>query len=190
MVIATFWGRERHSRLHALLSDSAELDSTRNAICLSPLLHYWWGLGYLAFEPLQELENGTRVCLRWLHRTSFTVWDKVPLDTDPTKCLHPPSVTGNLGAVDMRSGHPVLEGSVFDLTSDDPATRVSHDLLQLQWDLLRMTVLCGAAEAADDPAWNPEEEDPVYAADRLMRELELEERGSVMEEEHETAAQD
>lgn len=186
--MGVFWSQARNSRLQVLLSDDAEIDSARNTICLNPLLHHWWGLGYMALEPLEKLLNGTRVRLRWLHRTSFSVWDKVPLDTDPNNHLHPPSVAGSFGIRDFRSGRPILDGSIFDLTSDDPTTEVSYDLLQLQWDLLRMAVLCGAAEAADDPNWNPEDEDPVYAGEKLMRELELEEGGGSVEYEHGTAA--
>lgn len=160
----------------ALLSNDGEIDSVRNTICLSPLLHHWWGLGYIAFEPLEKLPNGTRVRFRWLCRTRFSVWDKVPLDTDPNDHLHRPSVHSSFAIRDFHSGHPILDGLVVDLTSDDPMTEVSYDLLQLQWDLLRMTVLCGAAEAADDPNWDPESEDPVCAGEKLMRELELEDQ--------------
>lgn len=71
-----------------------------------------------------------------------------------------------------------MDGSVFDLTSNYPTREVSYDLLQLQWDLLRMTVLCGAAEAADDSNWNPEDEDPVYSAEKLLQEMEEERRDS------------
>lgn len=179
MVISNFWGEERNSRLQALVSNDAEINSVRNTICLNPLLHHWWGLGYMALEPLEKLANGTRVRVRWLRRTIFTVWDKVPLDTDPNDHLRPPSVAGSLVVRDVRSGHPILDGSVFDLTSNYPTREVSYDLLQLQWDLLRMTVLCGAAEAADDSNWNPEDEDPVYSAEKLLQEMEEERRGSV-----------
>lgn len=175
MIIGNFWGQARNSRLQTLLANNTQVDSARNAICLSPLLHHWWGRGYIAFEPLEKLHNGTRVRVRWLRRTGFSVSDRVPLDTDPTDHLHPPSIAGSLDIVDSCSGHPVLDRSVLDFTSDDPGTEVSHDLLQLQWDLLRMAVLCGAFEATDDPYWDPEDEDPVYAAEKLMRELELEE---------------
>ena len=189
-VIRTFWGPERNSRLQDLLSDSAKIDSVHNTICLTPLLHHWWGLAYIAFEPLEKLRNGTRVRLRWLRQTSFSVWERVPLNADPYDHLHPPSVAGSFDIRDLRSGHPIPDGSIFDLTSDDPETEVSYDLLELQWDILRMAALCGAAEAADDPKWDPEAQDPVYAAERLLQELRLEEEGVSMEDEHGTPSHD
>ena len=105
----------------------------------------------MALEPVERLSNGTRVRLRWLRQTSFTVWDRVPLNTNPNDHLHPPNVPGSFNIRDLPSGHPIPDGSVFDLTSDYGEMHVSYDLLQLQWDLLRMAALCGAAEAADDP---------------------------------------
>lgn len=180
MVIGNFWGQERDGRLQALLSDNEEIDSVRNTLCLSPLLHRWWGLGYIALEPVEKVSNGTRVRFRWLHQTHFSVWDKVPLDTNPTDHLQPLSLPGSLAIRDFNSGHPILDGLVIDLTSNDPTTEISYDLLQLQYDLLRMAVLCGAADAAEGPHWDPEHDDPVYSGERLMRELELgDERGPV-----------
>lgn len=67
---------------------------------------------------------------------------------------------------DLTTGHPIIDGSVFDLTSEDPATEASYVLLELQWDLLRLAALSGAAEAADDPQWDPEAEDPVFSMER------------------------
>lgn len=177
MVMGNFWGHETNSRLVALLSGNEDIDSVRNTLCLNPLLHHWWGRGYMALEPIEKLSNGTRVRFRWLRRTGFSVWDKVPLNTDPTSHLQPLPGDGSFAIRDFHSGHPILDGLIIDLTSHDPMTEVSYDLLELQWNLLQMAVLCGAAEAADDPNWDPEAEDPVYAGDKLMRELESEDAG-------------
>ncbi|SPO07516.1 uncharacterized protein DNG_10210 [Cephalotrichum gorgonifer] len=154
MIIGSFWGLERTRRLLALLSDDREIESVRNTICLSPILHHWWRMGYMALEPLEKLSNGTRVRLRWLHQVRFSMGDKIPLSAGPSDHLHLPPVQGSLDVRDCRSGHLILNGLVIDLTSDNLATEVSYDLLQLQWDLLRMAALCGAANAPDDPDWN------------------------------------
>jgi hypothetical protein len=34
--------------------------------------------------------------------------------------------------------------------------RPELEILELQWDLLRITALSGAAEAAQDPSWDPD----------------------------------
>ena len=59
---------------------------------------------------------------------------------------------------DLEPGYPLLDGNLFGIVSDGPRARVSYDFIKLQWDLLRMLVLCGAAEAVDDPDWNPGED--------------------------------
>lgn len=129
-------------------------------VCLSPVLHHWWGKAFFALEPYEKLPNGVRVRLRWLKRTSFSVRDKLEdLAINPRHHLIWPQEEGVVAMRDISSGHPLLDGTLFDLTSDDPKNQVSFDLLQLQWDLLRMAALSGAAEAAEDPSWNPDEDD-------------------------------
>ncbi|SPO05246.1 uncharacterized protein DNG_07933 [Cephalotrichum gorgonifer] len=177
-ILGTFWSPERASRLRDILSDNAVIDSARNMLCLEPQLHYWWGLGYLALEPLEELPNGSRVRLRWLTQTRFTVREKIDLGTDPRDHLVQPSATGVVGMRDLRTGRPLLDGSIFELTTQDLTTKDSHELLQLQWDLLKTAAMCGAAEAADDPSWDPEAEDPQYVAEQELLELEEEAKGT------------
>jgi hypothetical protein len=132
-------------------------------ICLEPLLHRWWGRAYFGLEPIERLPNGTRVCLRWLRKAKFSVRDRVRLDTDPRDhaSYMYPEERGVIGMRDFHSGHPLVDGSTFDLTSTDKSTEVSFDLLELQWYLLQMAALCGAAEAADDPTWNPEDDPTI-----------------------------
>ena len=179
VVAYNFWSDTRGARLQAILGDESRIDSIANVICLTPLLHHWWGLAIVGFEPLEKLPNGTRVRIRWLRKTSFTVKDSVPLDTNPNDHLHLPAIEGSFGIRDLRSGHPIPDGSIFDFTAESPAMEVSYELLELQWDLLRMAALCGAAEAANDDSWDPEGEDPVYEAQRELAELELEETGDM-----------
>ncbi|SPO01318.1 uncharacterized protein DNG_03994 [Cephalotrichum gorgonifer] len=159
-VLLGLWGREYHRRLHTLiLDDPGAINSARNMICLTPTLHDWWGKGYFALEPYEELPDGVRVRLRWLRRSRIGVYDKLPaLATDPRTQPPPPQVQGVIAMKDLRSGHPLLDGALFDIVSDNPGARVSWVLLQLQWDLLKMATLCGAAEAAEDPDWNPDED--------------------------------
>lgn len=167
-VLQVFWDDGAYAqRLQALLvNDDHIIDSVRNMICLNPVLHQWWGKGYFALEPFERIENGTRVRLRWLKQSPFTVYDKVEnLATDPRHLLRSPQEEGVVAMRDFASGHPLLDGAIFDLTSGRPENEVSYDLLKLQWDLLRMTALSGAGEAADDPSWRPDEDMPELEED-------------------------
>jgi len=128
-------------------------------ICLSPLLQQWWRKAYFALEPYKKLPDGVRVRFRWLKRTTFTVNDKLEtLAIDPRDCLVWHQEEGVIAMKDLVSGHPLLDGTLFDLTSDDPQKQVSFGLLQLQWDILRIAALSGAVEAVEDPSWNPDDD--------------------------------
>jgi hypothetical protein len=58
----------------------------------------------------------------------------------------------NSGIVNFESGHPLVD------VSDDVDTQVPWDLIEIQWDLLRMAALSGAGEVADDPRWNSDKD--------------------------------
>ncbi|KEZ42870.1 hypothetical protein SAPIO_CDS5298 [Scedosporium apiospermum] len=159
LLINFLWGSERCARLQALLTaNDRVLDSPQNMICLEPLLHRWWRMAYIALEPYEKLPDGVRVRLRWLHRTPFDVEQRLDLDTDPRQHLSSPSVAGLLKMVDFRSGHPLLDGTIVDLVSSDPNQCVSFEILELQWDLLRLAALSGAAEAAQGASWDPDDD--------------------------------
>lgn len=156
-ILGMFWTSARGARLQALITDNAHiLDTAKNMICLTPTLHSWWANAYFALEPYEQLPNGVRIRLRWLKKTAFVPWQAMPEPrTDPRDYLNwPGEQEGILGIVDFESGHPLIDGSLFDLVSDDVDTQVSWDLIEIQWDLLRMAALSGAGEVADDPRWD------------------------------------
>lgn len=158
-VIGVYWGAALSDRLGSLRTGNGNIvDSPKNMICLSPLLHYWWGKAYFAFEPYERLPDGIRVRFRWLTKSRFEgVQTLDSLDHDPRTCLHEPDQQGFIEARVAKSDHPILDGTFIDLTADSPEDQASWDLMQLQYDLLRMSALSGPGEAADDPNWEPDE---------------------------------
>jgi hypothetical protein len=162
-LLRAYWRNQAYQeRLQALLGTNFQaIDSVSNMICLNPVLRTWWGKGYFGLEPRERLPNGVRVRLRWLKRPPFVYGDEMAdLATDPRVHLRWPAERGAVAMRDMSTGHPLLDGSLYDITSSDPSTEVSYDILQLQWDLLRLAVLSGAAEAANDPSWDPDPDMP------------------------------
>lgn len=49
-----------------------------------------------------------------------------------------------------KSGVPIQTGQTFIIRADDPEDLPSFELLELQWNLLRIAAICGAAEATDE----------------------------------------
>jgi hypothetical protein len=83
-------------------------------------------------------------------------------DLNPNECLQPYSYQGgNIGIAHSRTFRPIVDGSVI-ITAQDESAIPSWDLFSLQWDLIRMASLCGAAEASDDDDWESEDGDEDY----------------------------
>ncbi|CAK7564432.1 MAG: hypothetical protein SEPTF4163_002323, partial [Sporothrix epigloea] len=55
-----------------------------------------------------------------------------------------------------KSGLPLRTGQIFTIRAENPEDLPSFELLDMQWNLLRVAAMSGAAEAEDAP---PEEED-------------------------------
>lgn len=64
------------------------------------------------------------------------------LDTDPRMHANYPEEKGVIGTRDFWSGHPLVDGSTFDLTSTDSSMEVLFSLLELQWDFFSKWPSC------------------------------------------------
>ena len=91
------------------------------------------------------------------------MYDQMSLDTDPREVLLHPSGEGSHKIRHYETGRSIQDGEIIDIVSDDPSAAPSMDIWELQWDLLRMARLCGAAEAANDPSWDPPMDGPALS---------------------------
>ena len=131
-----------------------------NMVALQPLLHRWWCKAIIGFEPIEKIEKGIRLRVRWLPKTKLAMKDEVVLDLNPLECLQPHSdQNGYVRMPHFKTHRPIVDGTVIDITAQDKSTIPSWDLFSLQWDLIRMASLCGAAEASDDDDWESELDD-------------------------------
>lgn len=148
------WGSERGDQVERLLfgDNSSIVDTAQNMVALSPLLHHWWGEGTIAFEPIHRLPKGVRLMFRWLKNPPARLGDTIPLDTDPRRDVSRSHDGGSTSLRHLDSGRLILDGKIIDIVSEDPMAIPSFEVFQLQWDLLRIARLSGAAEAAKDPS--------------------------------------
>ena len=138
-------------RLRHLLAESGSeiLDTAANKISLNPLLYRWWSKGLIGFEPRERLGSGVRVKFWWLKTAHKALTDKgVDLAEDPRNALRDPA--GVVTIYDFRTPRPILSRTLIDIVSDDPSLVPNWEILELQWDLIRMCSLCGAGEAPDE----------------------------------------
>jgi hypothetical protein len=49
------------------------IDTAENTIALNPTLSRWWGMAVVSFEPVERIEKGARLLLRWLRRSGKNV---------------------------------------------------------------------------------------------------------------------
>lgn len=152
------WGEERCCQVGRLLFEdgSSIVDTAHNMVALSQLVHHWWGEGTIAFEPLYRLQNGVRFRFRWLENPPARLDASIPLDTDPRLKVPGSHDAGSANLRHLDSGRLILDGEIIDIISEDPTATPSFEIFQLQWDLLRMARLSGAAEAAMDGTWDPD----------------------------------
>ena len=78
-----------------------------------------------------------------------------------------------------RIHYPLLQTQFLSPLAWKQQQALPFRLVCLRWDVIRMAVLCGGVEAAGDPEWKPEDEDPIYESEKLMLELELEEKEAI-----------
>ena len=143
-----------------LVGDGNIIDTAPNMVALQPLLHKWWGKAMIGFEPIEKIEKGIRLRVRWLPKTTLAMQDKVALDLNPSECLQPYSdQDGYVGIAHSKTYRPIVDGTVIDITAQDESAVPSWDIFSLQWDLIRIASLCGAAEASDDDDWELDDDD-------------------------------
>jgi hypothetical protein len=170
------WGTPVFQRLKSLLvEDGNIIDTAANMVALQPLLHRWWSKAMIGFEPIEKIEKGIRLRVRWLPKTRLAMKDKVALDMNPSDCLQPYSdQDGYVGISHSKTHRPIVSGTVIDITAQDESAVPNWDLFSLQWDLVRMASLCGAAEASDDDDWeSDDDEDPQAKVARTTDDLYL-----------------
>lgn len=155
------WGRHREERIsHLLVGDQNIVDTAQNMLALSPSLHRLWGKAVFGLEPIAQLDNGVRLRFRWLKKTGLALGQRMPEIFDPDELLASPDGPGSVNVRHLVTGRPILDGEIIDVTSSDKSSRPNYEILLLQWDLIKMVSLSGAAEAMEDPSWDPKPDDP------------------------------
>ncbi|KAK0656338.1 hypothetical protein B0T16DRAFT_34368 [Cercophora newfieldiana] len=122
--------------------------SAKNGISMSHQIHFWFDNARLALKPLRETPEGIVVQWHWLKRSVLKPNMYIRSDMD---------VLLQAGVTDQRwgdtlahreSGVRIQTGQTFILQRHKHMP--SWELLEMQWDLLRVAALCGAADVMDE----------------------------------------
>ncbi|CAK7563928.1 MAG: hypothetical protein SEPTF4163_001810 [Sporothrix epigloea] len=160
-MLVCFWGKEKADAWSRQYCATSVTDSAKNLLCLNSQLHFWWGTCRLALRPIRTLDPCTiKLQLHWLRRSRTKptaplsgTFDDIHLlcgGEDDLETWGPQPVAYR------KSGLPLQTGQIFTIRAESPEDLPSFELLDMQWNLLRVAAMSGAAEAEDAP---PEEED-------------------------------
>ena len=143
-------------------NDKAVSETAQNILCMDPYLHALWGRAQFGLEPLaqrNDADGGAEIDIRfhWLRRGTKLPSDLVDDADDATVA----AVGGHPGGPDdpevepldhRPSGVPLQTGHVFTIRAAKAEDLPSLSLLEVQWHLMRLAAMCGAADVDDDDA--------------------------------------
>ncbi|KAL6863685.1 hypothetical protein J3F83DRAFT_767287 [Trichoderma novae-zelandiae] len=156
-LLLCFWGERIRDRWASQVADPRITESARNFLSMSRQLHFWWDNAAFALKPLSETATEIVVEWHWLQESCLTPRKLIPPDADYAKyvCRH---VCDSWGSMKHAFGKTLQTGQAFTIRVEDPGQLPSFELLELQWDLLRVAAISGAANFdAKDPFSDAEE---------------------------------
>ncbi len=167
-----FWGEEKYRAWEALYSDESITESAQNILCLNKQLHSWWGSARFALKPLppkpESDKNEISLAFYWLPTSEYRLSNPPILRDEAIHRLGAGSNGSNWGPALLshhKGGLPIESGHIFTIRARNPADLPNRELLELQWHLLRVAAMCGAADAYDEPGDRRWEAYKEFAAD-------------------------
>ncbi|KAK4149251.1 hypothetical protein C8A00DRAFT_47097 [Chaetomidium leptoderma] len=151
-MLAYFWDSKTSFTWRRMFESPAITQSAKNGISMSHQIHFWFDNARFALKPLRETPEGVVVQWHWLKRSILKPLVYVHPDHD---ILLQAGVTDhgqNWGdnLAHRKSGVTIRTGQTFLLRAEKPEDMPSWDLLEMQWNLLRIAAISGAADVTDD----------------------------------------
>ncbi|KAK5996643.1 hypothetical protein PT974_01980 [Cladobotryum mycophilum] len=160
MLLKMFWGFDTYERWSRQYQSSGIIESPKNLLSFNHQLHFWWDHSKFALKPLRQTGNSIIVQWHWLKRPSLKMNQVIPHNANLRDYIDPQGWGDNFFL--RKSGRVVETGQLFTIHAANPDHLPSFELLELQWDLLRIAAICGAAEAYDE-ALDYDSEDDDFA---------------------------
>jgi len=126
-----------------------------NLISLNPQLHAWWGKAYFGFKCLGIFEGDkkgeakVRIQFVWMPRPTM-IWKQDTRDEDELRHHLTNDQSPMAGVAAFRlSGRPLATGDTFDVVVSKADQKKMKMAFDLQWSLIRIAALTGAADVED-----------------------------------------
>jgi len=149
-MLTAFWGTEKSLAWREEFQNADITQSAKNGISMNSQIHFWFDNARFALKPLRKTPEAVVVQWHWLKRAVLKPRTHIRPDQDIF--LQAGLTDQNWGEclAHRRSGVPIRTGQTFILRAENPEDLPSWELLQMQWDLLRVAAICGAADVTDD----------------------------------------
>ncbi|KAL6887265.1 hypothetical protein HDV57DRAFT_508185 [Trichoderma longibrachiatum] len=158
-LLQCFWGETIRDRWTSRVTDPCIINSARNSLSMNRQLHFWWENAALALKPLERSETAIVVQWHWLQESCLSPRMMIPPDAEYTKYVCR-QVCDSWGSMKHAFGKSLQTGQVFTIRVEDPSQLPCYELLELQWDLLRVAAISGVGNFhAYDPFYDAEELD-------------------------------
>ncbi|UPK91971.1 hypothetical protein LCI18_002906 [Fusarium solani-melongenae] len=165
-ILKTFWG-EKAVPWITTCTNPDFIESLQNHITLDPMFRSPFIEGRLAFKPLRSADpNERRIQLHRLKRSPFRVSDFCfhgnPLergrDGEKIKAWGDRFLPGEIASIPITT--ETEPGRILTIRADNPADLPDWDMLELQWDLVRVAAFARAG--VDDDGDGGDDMDDEY----------------------------
>ncbi|KAK4249859.1 hypothetical protein C7999DRAFT_39162 [Corynascus novoguineensis] len=150
-ILTALWGSEKSMAWRRGFENADLTQSVQNGISMNHQIHFWFDHARFALKPLRETQEGIVVQWHWLKRSILKPLVHITPNHD---ILLQAGVTnqewGDNLVAHRKSGVPIRTGQTFLLQANRPEDMPSWDLLEMQWNLLRVAAICGVADVTDD----------------------------------------
>jgi len=168
--LKNFWPEEKVAAWEAELFprglSKAGDERVDNRITLSKVAHCYWNRGAFALKPISISDDNTTLKVQFFwQKKQPDIQETIRLCTEP---LSTEDLIQNEGAYDYgqtvlhnKEGKRIKSGDIFNLKTDDPIKKPlpSFKLLELQWFLVRVIGMAGAAFPYEPGSGDDSDED-------------------------------
>ncbi|KAK3905994.1 hypothetical protein C8A05DRAFT_12221 [Staphylotrichum tortipilum] len=162
-LLHAFWGVPKALAWRRQFEDARITQSPKNYLSLNHQIHVWFDNARFALKPLRQT-SATEIVVQWhwLKRSKLLPRTLVGQSQETFLQMAELNDASWGSCLLLRpTGVPIETGQTFVLRAENPEDLPSFELLEMQWNLLRVAAICGAADVTDASYYDLDD-DEVY----------------------------
>ncbi|KAK4035367.1 hypothetical protein C8A01DRAFT_17963 [Parachaetomium inaequale] len=162
-ILQAFWGAKKAMTWRRDFEDARITQSPKNYLSLGHQIHFWFDNARFALKPLRQIQDEIVVQWHWLKRSRLLPRTEIGHAQDTFLALAGLNdLTWGSCLAHRRSGVPIQTGQTFVIRAKNHKDLPSFELLELQWNLLRVAAICGAADVADASYYDLDDDEVAH----------------------------